>query len=68
MQDWYKNSQTRLSVRDVVGEVLDEYLPKDSYGKKLYTERRDSVFEMALDLAINNRMWAAQSISSQATH
>ena len=68
VQDWYKNSQTRLSVRDVVGEVLDEHLPEDSYDKELFTEKRDSVFEMALDLAINSRKWATQSIPLQAIH
>lgn len=30
MQSWFKNSQTRLAVRNAVGEVLDEYLPEES--------------------------------------
>ncbi|VAW78672.1 Type I restriction-modification system, restriction subunit R [hydrothermal vent metagenome] len=54
VQDWYKDSQTRLSVRDEVGVVLDAYLPEDSYGKDLFIEKRDRVFELTLDLAINH--------------
>ena len=61
VQDWYKTSDTRLRVRDRVGEVLDEHLPEDSYDKELFTEKRDALFELTLDLAINNSKWAAQS-------
>ena len=33
VQDWYKDSQTRLSVRDELTTVLDEHLPEESYDK-----------------------------------
>lgn len=59
VQDWYKDSQTRLAVRDEVGAVLDEHLPEDSYGKDLFLLKRDKVFELTLDLAINHQRWAA---------
>lgn len=59
VQDWFKDSQTRLTVRDEVGAVLDSHLPEESYDKALFTEKRDKVFELTLDLAINHLKWAA---------
>ena len=59
VQDWFKDSQTRLAVRDEVGTVLDKYLPEESYEKNLFAEKRDKVFELTLDLAINHLKWAA---------
>ena len=59
VQDWFKDSQTRLMVRDEIGKVLDLHLPEDSYDKNLFAEKRDKVFELTLDLAINCRKWAA---------
>lgn len=58
VQDWFKDGQTRLMVRDAVGEVLDKNLP-DTYDRALFTEKRDSVFELALDLAEHGAKWAA---------
>ena len=57
-QDWFKDGQTRLVVRDAVGEVLHKNLP-DTYDRALFTEKRDSVFELALDLAEHGARWAA---------
>ncbi|MGM0563573.1 MAG: type I restriction endonuclease subunit R [Pseudomonadota bacterium] len=59
VQDWYKDMQTRLAVRDEVGAVLDEHLPEESYDKELFIQKRDRVFELTLDLAINHQRWAA---------
>jgi len=59
VQDWFKDRQTRLAVRAEVGAVLDEHLPVDAYDKELFTEKRDKVFELTLDLAINHLKWAA---------
>ena len=59
VQDWYRDSQTRLVVRDEVGTVLDKYLPEDAYDKNLFIQKRDKVFELTLDLAINHQKWAA---------
>ena len=58
VQDWFKDSQTRLMVRDEVGAVL-KYLPEDAYDKDLFIQKRDKVFELKLDLAINHQRWAA---------
>lgn len=59
VQDWFKDSQTRLKVRDEVGAVLDRHLPEEGYEKALFAEKRDRVFELTLDLAINHLKWAA---------
>ena len=59
VQDWYKDSQTRLAVKDEVSRVLDTFLPHDSYDTIVFNEKRDKVFEMTLDLAINRLRWAA---------
>ncbi|MEO1818906.1 type I restriction endonuclease subunit R [Pseudomonas sp.] len=59
VQGWYKDMQTRLAVRDEVGAVLDEHLPEESYDKDLFIQKRDRVFELTLDLAINHQRWAA---------
>ncbi len=58
VQDWYKDNQTRLRVRDEVGRVLDRYLPK-SYGRTLFAEKRDGVFNLTMDLASSHSRWAA---------
>jgi type I restriction enzyme R subunit len=59
VQDWYKDSQTRLAVKDEVSRVLDNFLPHDSYDTIVFNEKRDKVFELTLDLAINRLRWAA---------
>lgn len=59
VQDWFKDSQTRLAVRDEVGKVLDLHLSEEGYDKTLFTQKRDKVFELTLDLAINHQKWAA---------
>jgi type I restriction enzyme, R subunit len=59
VQDWFKDSQTRLAVRDEVESVLDAHLPEDMYDQNLFVQKRDTVFELTLDLAINHLKWAA---------
>ena len=59
VQDWYKDSQTRMAVRDEVGAVLDQHLPQESYDRDAFIEKRDQVFDLTLDLAINELRWAA---------
>jgi type I restriction enzyme R subunit len=59
VQDWFKNSQTRLQVREQLAAVLDKYLPSESYDKALFNEKCEKLFELTLDLAINHRKWAA---------
>ena len=59
VQDWYKDCQTRLAVKDEVSRVLDNFLLHDSYDTIVFNEKRDKVFELTLDLAINRLRWAA---------
>jgi type I restriction enzyme R subunit len=59
VQDWFKNSQTRIRVREQLAEVLDECLPQESYDKSLFNEKCEKLFELTLDLSINHRKWAA---------
>jgi type I restriction enzyme, R subunit len=58
VQDWFKAAQTRPVVRDAVGEVLDKTL-LDSYDRDLFAKKRDSVFELVLDLAEHRAKWAS---------
>ena len=58
VQDWYKDSQTQQLVRSAIGEVLDEHLPQ-TYERGLFAEKRDSIFDLVLDLASHKRKWAA---------
>ena len=58
VQDWYRDTQTRQTVRDEVEAVLDQHLPEESYDKDLFLEKRDRIFDLTLDLAINHRKWA----------
>ena len=59
VQDWFKDAQARPVVRDAVGEGSDKTLP-DSYDRDLFAKKRDSVFELVLDLAEHGAKWAAQ--------
>ena len=49
VQDWFKDSQTRLAFRDEIG-------------KELFTEKRDKVFELTLDLVIDHQKWAPDPV------
>lgn len=59
IQGWYRDKQTRINVRDEMEAVLDEYLPEESYDKELFIQKRDQVYELTLDLAINHQKWAS---------
>src|SRR5690606_11267099 len=41
-------------------------LPEESYDKELFAEKRDKVFELTLDLAINHLKWAARTQSPKS--
>ena len=51
-------AETRQVVRSAIGEVLDEHLPQ-TYERGLFAEKRDSIFDLVLDLASHKRKWAA---------
>jgi type I restriction enzyme R subunit len=59
VQDWYKNSETRLQVREQLAAVLDHCLPQESYDTTLFKEKCEKLFELTLDLSINRSKWAA---------
>ena len=58
VQDWWKDSQTQKIVKSAIEEVLDNDLPK-SYGRVIFKEKCDNVFNHVVDLAANQRKWAA---------
>ncbi|MDB5815579.1 MAG: type site-specific deoxyribonuclease, HsdR family [Rhodocyclales bacterium] len=58
IQDWYKDTQTRKTVRAAVEQVLDTNLP-ESYDRVAFREKCDNVFELMVDYASHGRKWAA---------
>lgn len=58
VQDWYKDSQTKITVRSAVEEVLNEKLP-ESYDRALFKQTCDRVFDVMLDYATKGQKWAA---------
>lgn len=58
VQDWYKDTQTRKTVRSAVEQVLDRDLP-ESYDRVLFREKCDNVFHLVLEYASHGRKWAA---------
>jgi len=42
-----------------VNQLCTRKLPEESYDKEVFVEKRDNVFELALDLARNGLKWAA---------
>jgi type I restriction enzyme R subunit len=56
INDWYKDTQTKLQVQSVIKKVLDDNLPK-SYDRTLYSDKCDIVFDHFYAAAIegNNR-------------
>lgn len=58
VQDWWKDSQTQLAVKNAIEEVLDRDLP-DSYDRITFKAKCDNVFELVMDFAANGRKWAA---------
>ena len=58
VQDWFKDTQSQLTVRDAVEKVLDDNLP-DSYDRALFKKKCDNVYELIFDHASKGRKWAA---------
>jgi len=58
VQDWYKDSQSQLRVKSAVEEVLDKTLPK-TYGKPLFQQKCNRVFELIYEYASKRLKWAA---------
>ena len=58
VEDWYKDSQTQAKMRSAVEEVLDKTLP-ESYGKELFQNKRDYVYDLIYEYSIRKVKWAA---------
>lgn len=58
VQNWYKDSQSQAKVRTAVEEVLDKNLPK-SYGKKIFQNKCNSIFELVYRHSSEGGKWAA---------
>jgi type I restriction enzyme R subunit len=58
VQDWFKDSQSKLRVRSTVENVLNKHLP-ESYDRAVFTEKCNTVFEQMLNYASQGLKWAA---------
>jgi type I restriction enzyme, R subunit len=58
IQDWWKDGQTKESVKTAIDEILDKELP-ETYDRRLFTEKRDNVFQLVEQLASHGQKWAA---------
>ena len=58
VQDWWKDGQTQMAVKNAIEEVLDMDLP-ESYDRPTFLEKRNNVFELITDFAANGKKWAA---------
>lgn len=63
VQDWYKDTQSKLKVLSTVEEVLNTNLP-DSYDRLLFKEKCDNVFYLMIDYASHGRKWADERIAA----
>jgi type I restriction enzyme R subunit len=58
VQDWFKDSQSKVRVRSAVEDVLNKHLP-ESYDRILFRKKCDEVLDMMLDYASHGLKWAA---------
>ncbi len=58
VQDWWKDGQTLLQVKDAIEKVLHEDLP-ESYDRLLFKEKCENVLNMIVDGAASGKRWAA---------
>ncbi len=58
VQDWHKDSQSQLKVKDAVETVLDKTLP-ETYPKDLFQQKCKRVFDLIYEYASKGVKWAA---------
>lgn len=58
IQDWYKDSQTRLKVKSAIEEVLNDGLP-ETYDRRIFSKKCDNVYNLIYDYSIRGMKWAA---------
>ncbi len=54
INDWHKDTQTRIQVQDAIKTVLDAYLP-DTYDRPLYSTKCENIYQHFYQQAIENR-------------
>ena len=58
VQDWWKDGQTQLQVKNAIEEVLDKDLP-ESYGRIEFKEKCDKIYNLVVDFSANHKKWVA---------
>jgi type I restriction enzyme R subunit len=56
VQDWFRDTQSKIRVRSTVEQVLHTYLP-DSYDRAVFTEKCNSVFDTMINYATQGVKW-----------
>lgn len=51
IQEWHKEKATREKVKREIQKVLGEFLPQESYGRMLFSQKVDITFQHFYDLA-----------------
>jgi type I restriction enzyme R subunit len=54
INDWHKDTQTRIQVQDAIKTVLDAYLP-DSYDRPLYSTKCENIYQHFYQQAVGSR-------------
>jgi type I restriction enzyme R subunit len=58
VQDWYKDSQSRIIVKAEIEEVLNSELP-ETYDKKLFKEKSGKMFDLVFEYSSKGARWTA---------
>jgi type I restriction enzyme R subunit len=58
VQDWFKDSQSRIRVKTAIEEVLDVELP-DTYERDLFRQKSQRLYELVYEYASKGQKWAA---------
>lgn len=58
VQDWFKDSQSQLTVKSAIDTVLDGDLP-DSYDRVLFKEKSQKLYDLVFEYASKGFKWAS---------
>jgi type I restriction enzyme, R subunit len=59
VRDWHRNVQTQGKVKDMIGDVLDESLPSESYPEVVFNEKWEAVYGHVFKTAtLGQQYWA----------
>jgi type I restriction enzyme R subunit len=56
VQDWFRDTQSKIRVRSTVEQVLHTYLP-DTYDRVVFTEKCNNVFDTMINYATQGLKW-----------